>query len=96
MNRWLQFNAIGIHYFWHLRWTWRDREGAFFRFQMVNGLVSLISNVLLMRVLAGHLNLPPVPANLIAIALTSLVNFFLGDRWVFKRDAALVRQTPFR
>jgi putative flippase GtrA len=39
-----------------------------------------------MRLFAGHFGWPVVPANLAAIALTSIVNYFLGDRWVFSAD----------
>lgn len=83
--------AILHNYFWHLRWTWIDRPpasrlAAWWRFQIANGLVSLISNLVLMRVFTGWLGLPVLAANLLAIAITSVVNYFLGDRWVFARD----------
>ncbi len=78
--------AILHNYQWHARWTWRGRPGRFWRFQVSNGLVSLTSNLILMRLLTGAVGIPPIPSNLIAIAATSLANFWLGDRWVF--DAA--------
>ena len=37
-----------------------------------------------MRLLAGHMHLPPVPANLLAIGAMSGVNYLIGDRWVFR------------
>ncbi len=81
--------AILHNYLWHTRWTWRERPGSFWRFQISNGLVSIASNVILMRMLTGSLGLPPLPANLAAVAATSLVNFWLGDRWVFGYRSAL-------
>jgi putative flippase GtrA len=40
-----------------------------------------------MRLFTGWLGIPALPANLMAIALTSTVNFLLGDRWVFARKS---------
>ncbi len=40
-----------------------------------------------MRLLVGELKLNYVPSNLIAIGICSLVNFVLGDRFVFGADA---------
>ena len=82
--------AVLHNYFWHLRWTWLDRPpasrlAALLRFNLANGAVSLVSNLVLMRVFTGWLGLPVVAANVLAIAITSVVNFFIGDRWVFAR-----------
>jgi len=82
--------ALLHNYAWHRRWTWADREaraGRLLRFHLANGLVSLISNLVWMRVLTGGLGVPAVPANLAAITVTSLLNFALGERWVFTRSA---------
>ena len=78
--------AILHNFYWHTRWTWKDREPRLWRFHLANGAVSLLSNLVLMRIFTGWLDVPPVPANLGAITLTSLVNFVLGDRWVFGRS----------
>lgn len=78
--------ALLHNYAWHRRWTWADRpaaSGRLLRFHLANGLISLASNLVWMRVLTGAWGIPPVPANLVAIAATSLMNFALGDRWVF-------------
>lgn len=77
--------ALLHNYFWHRRWTWRDRPaaGALLRFHLANGLVSIVSNMLWMRLFVGTFGLPHLPANLASIAITSLINFALGDRWVF-------------
>ena len=82
--------ALLHNYAWHRRWTWADREarsGRLLRFHLANGLVSLISNLVWMRVLTGGLGVPAVPANLAAITVTSLLNFVLGERWVFTQSA---------
>ena len=80
--------AVLQNYYWHTRWTWKGREGSLWRFHLSNGLLSLISNLVWMRMFTGWLGIPPLPANLMAIALTSTANFLLGDRWVFARKSA--------
>jgi putative flippase GtrA len=84
--------AVAHNFLWHWRWTWRDRAipiagvpAAFARFAGANGVVSLAGNVWLMFVLVGVAGLPPVGANLVAIAACGLVNYRLGDRFVFRR-----------
>jgi putative flippase GtrA len=83
-----------VHNFvWHLHYTWRDRRGdpgmgagvlgRCVRFHLSNGAVSLVGNLLLMRVLVEGARMPVVPANAIAIVCCSVVNFALGDQWVF-------------
>lgn len=79
-----------LHNFvWHLHYTWRDRpDGAgvlrrCVRFHLANGMVSLAGNLVLMRVLVEGARMPVVPANAIAILTCSVVNFALGDWWVF-------------
>lgn len=83
--------AILHNFYWHARWTWKGREPHLGRFHAANGAVSLLSNLVLMRVFTGWIGVPPVPANLGALALTSLVNFVLGDRWVFRRSLESAR-----
>ena len=80
--------AVLQNYYWHTRWTWKGREGSLWRFHLANGLLSLISNLVWMRLFTGWLGIPPLPANLLAIGLTSTANFLLGDRWVFARKSA--------
>ena len=78
-----------VHNFiWHLHYTWRDRSASskrmqFARFQLSNGLVSLIGNLLLVRVLVGVTRLPLLAANAIAILCCAVANFYLGDLWAF-------------
>jgi putative flippase GtrA len=80
----LAIEAALLHnYVWHRRWTWADGEGSLWRFHLSNGLISFISNLLLMRLFAGTFGFPPVPSNLAAIVLTSFLNYMLAARWVF-------------
>ncbi len=90
--------AVGItllhNFAWHQVYTWRDRRhgsallGQLLRFHLSNGLVSMAGNLALMRILAGAAHMPVVAANGIAILCCSVVNFFLGDKWVFARRIA--------
>jgi putative flippase GtrA len=79
-----------LHNFaWHLHYTWRDRrDGAaliarLVRFHLSNGLVSMLGNLALMRLLVHRAHLPLLGANAIAILCCSLVNFYLGNKWAF-------------
>ena len=89
----LAVEAAVLHNFlWHERMTWRDRAtplfrqmlGRFLRFQMANGLISLIGNLLLMRLLVGAVHLPVLWGNLGAIAACAALNFVVSDRLVWK------------
>ena len=80
--------AVLHNYFWHVRWTWRGRGGSLWRFHAANGAVSLLSNLVLMRLFTGRFGFPVVAANVLAIGITSVVNFLLGDRWVFASSPA--------
>jgi len=89
-----------LHNFvWHERWTWpdrpagwRDRAMRLLRFHAGNGGVSIFSNLVVMRALVGSAGLPYLPANLIAIAGTSILNFLIGEFFVFRSRP--VRERP--
>lgn len=84
--------AVLHNFLWHQRWTWRDRpsrsgaDTAFrlVRFQALNGMVSMVGNLLTMAVLVGALEMTPVAANLIAIVVCSMINFFASELLVFR------------
>ncbi|MFP5235226.1 MAG: GtrA family protein [Acidobacteriota bacterium] len=85
-NRMKEYPATCIH-------TWRDRAAApmaarCIRFQLSNGGVSLAGNLLLMRLLVEGQHVPVLAANGVAIVICSLVNFCVGDRWVFAETRA--------
>ncbi len=82
--------AVLHNFFWHERWTWRDRPASgrtrlsrLWRFHALNGLVSLAGNVLLMRLFVESFGLPALPANALAVLACSIVNYTAGDRLVF-------------
>lgn len=79
-----------VHNFaWHSLWTWRDRQsplaGTFARFVLANGTISLLGNLGVMATLVAGAGVPPVAANIAAIIVCGLVNFWLGDAVVFRR-----------
>jgi putative flippase GtrA len=81
--------AVLHNFFWHERWTWGTRgtpglAGRLWRFHAANGLVSIASNLLWMRLLTGPAGMHYLPANGISIAITALLNFALSERFVFR------------
>ena len=87
--------AVIHNFLWHARFTWADRPARrpvqslvrLVKFNASNGAVSLVGNLVLMRVLVGELKFNYVASNLLAIVSCSLVNFVLGDRFVFEAEA---------
>ena len=81
--------ALLHNFAWHLRYTWRDRERSagvltqLMRFHLSNGLVSMLGNLVLMRVFVQQEHLPLLAANVLAIVCCSIVNFCLSNSWVF-------------
>jgi putative flippase GtrA len=81
-----------IHnFFWHERFTWSDRFtdsrlGRFAAFNLSNGAISLLGNIGIMKLLAGVVGLNYFLANMIAIAACSLLNFAVGDQFVFTQS----------
>ena len=84
-----------LHNFvWHLHFTWRDRrdKSAVFpqlvRFHLSNGLVSLLGNLILMRLLVQQAHLPILLANAIAILCCGVLNFILSNHWAFRQTVS--------
>jgi putative flippase GtrA len=81
--------ALLHNFVWHLRYTWRDRRddsallAQFVRFHLSNGLVSMLGNLALMRILVHEARIPLLASDCIAILCCSIVNFCLGDSWAF-------------
>jgi putative flippase GtrA len=81
--------AVLHNFVWHLHFTWRERRddsallSQLMRFHLSNGLVSMLGNIVLMRVLVHEVQIPVIAANCIAILCCSIVNFSLGASWVF-------------
>lgn len=89
----LAVEAAVLHNFlWHERYTWADRASLTRRqavlrllhFNLTTGAISILGNLLLMRMLVGQAHLPSLPANLISIAGCSLLNFLVSDSFVFR------------
>ncbi len=84
--------AVVHNFLWHERYTWADRVeitwreswARFLRFNLTTGAFSIFGNVALMTLLAGVAHLHYLVANMITIALCSLVNFLVSDRFVFR------------
>lgn len=84
--------AILHNFAWHQRWTWSNRPASgsrdvlsrLARFHALNGMVSLVGNLLLMRLFVGTFGMPAIPANLVAVLACALVNYFASDRFVFR------------
>lgn len=83
--------AVLHNFVWHERWTWAHRAldfrrtpGRLLRFNVSNGLISMVGNLALMELLAVRLHLNYMFSNLVAIGACSLLNFFVSDKLVFK------------
>ena len=84
--------AVVHNFVWHEQFTWVDRievsprrsVGRFLRFNLTAGLVSLLGNLALMKVMVGFGGMNYLVANIIAIALCSVANFVVSDSWVFE------------
>lgn len=83
--------AVLQNFIWHERWTWAHRKlevsgipGRLIRFNVSNGLISLVGNLIFMEILAVRLHLNYVFANIIAIGACALLNFIISDKVVFK------------
>ena len=90
----LAVEAAILHNFcWHERYTWKTRTEAdprgtlrrLMRFNLSNGGVSLIGNLVLMKLLVSKFGLPVLAANIGAIATCSTVNFLVAEYFVFAR-----------
>ncbi len=96
---WLRLNlslALAIffatlnNFFWNRLWTWADRRHhysrpiliQFWQYTLSCG-VSIALQVLFTNLLAPHVYY--LIANLIAIVVTSVLNFLLNDIWTFGR-----------
>jgi putative flippase GtrA len=84
------------NFIWHLHYTWRDRRDdsklltQLLRFHLSNGLVSMVGNLALMRVLVHEAHISVLVSNGIAILCCSIVNFFLGNNWAFATETQAI------
>jgi putative flippase GtrA len=86
----LAVEAALIHNFiWHERYTWADRRTQaaatrFATFNATNGALSIVGNLVTMKLLVEGANIPYLLANILAIATCSTANFLVSDRCVFR------------
>ncbi len=82
--------AVSHNFVWHEHFTWpnQPREGRLRRwlsFHVSTGALSVITNVGATTLVMTLTGLPVVAANVVAVALASMVNFLVSDRLVFGR-----------
>ncbi len=88
--------AVVHNFVWHEQFTWVDRTNPeevqtkwrrsllrLLRFNLTNGVVSMLGNLALMKVMVGQGHMNYLLANAIAITLCSLANFLVSETWVF-------------
>ena len=83
--------AVLNNFVWHQRWTWKDRPSStgaetlrrLVKFNITNGGVSIIGNLIFMSILVGRLGFPITGANMLSVVACSICNFFLADRVAF-------------
>jgi putative flippase GtrA len=84
--------AVLHNFIWHERWTWVERTrlshsdvfSRLLRFNFTTGAISILGNLLFMRVFVGWVHLPYVLGNMLSIASCSLLNFVVSDQFVFQ------------
>jgi putative flippase GtrA len=92
--------AVLHNFLWHQCFTWADRMQNHWRdsrmrlvqFNLTNGLVSILGNVILMRALVGGFHLRILLANALSIATCSAANFALSELYVFRARAISPRR----
>ena len=92
--------AVLHNFLWHQHFTWADRVRnqwrdplmRLLRFNLTNGLVSILGNLILMRALVGGLHLRILLANALSIATCSAANFALSELYVFRVSAISPRR----
>jgi len=93
--RYLLASAVGVeaavihNFIWHERYTWTDRRTQavatrFIAFNATNGVLSILGNLVMMKLLVAGAHMPYLPANILAIATCSTANFLVSDRLVFR------------
>jgi len=92
--------AVLHNFFWHERFTWADRRAQtslerLVKFNLTTGGLSILSNLVAMKLLVDVAGLEYLLANLLSIAACSILNFFVADRAIFIPEPP-VSETPDR
>lgn len=84
--------AVLHNFWWHERWTWRDRSlpagsGAprLLRYHLTTAMTSIGGNLVLTAGFVEWADMPVVAANIAAVGAMAAANFLVADRWVFAR-----------
>jgi putative flippase GtrA len=93
--------AVVHNFFWHERYTWADRVQPswkkslprLLRFNLTTGAISIAGNMALMKGLVGLAHMNYLFASGVSIALCSVLNFLVSERWVFEPGAKIDRAT---
>jgi len=82
--------VVLLHNFvWHEHFTWGHRRHSgsalsrLGRFQLGNGVISVAGNTLLTYVFVEFAKAGVLPSAIGSIAVCSLANFLVADRWVY-------------
>jgi putative flippase GtrA len=86
--------AVLHNFFWHERFTWADRRGhlsfeRLAKFNLTTGGLSILGNLVAMKLLVDVAGLEYLLANLLSIAACSILNFFVADRAIFIAEHAV-------
>jgi putative flippase GtrA len=89
--------AVLHNFFWHERFTWADRRGhssfeRLVKFNLTTGGISVLGNLVAMKLLVEVSHIEYLFANLLSIAGCSIVNFLVADRAIFLREIPAARQ----
>ena len=81
--------AVSHNFIWHERFTWRglpreQRLKRWLSFHVSTGTVSVVTNVGVTMIVMHLTGVPVLAANVAAVAIGSLVNFWINDRWIFR------------
>jgi len=87
--------AIFNNFFWNHRFTWTDREMKSFqairtgliRFTLVSWIAGGLNWIILL-LLHHYVGIYYMIANLIAILIASILNYFLNDLWTFRHPGS--------
>jgi dolichol-phosphate mannosyltransferase len=83
------FVAVSHNFLWHELVTWPGqlRQGRLRRwlsFNLSNGLISVVTNVVVTTLVAAATGAPLLAANAVAVVMASAVNFIVSDRYIFR------------
>jgi putative flippase GtrA len=94
--------AVMHNFIWHEQFTWADRlepswrssSRRLLRFNLTTGLLSMVGNLALMKVMVEFGGLNYLLANALAIALCSIANFVVSEQWIFPGPSAAISANP--